>query len=139
MEVMCEFPGKTWAAALIEVEKDYDLTGYSSISADIYLPKKAPRGLMQARLILTVGDGWHFIEMKKPVFLERGKWTTVRARIQSEKGEGTDWKEKRDRELYKFIDKVKKIAIRIEYDAAPPTRIGSKYKGPVYIDNVVIE
>ena len=54
LEVVCEFPGKTWAAALVEREVQLDLSGYNTFSADIYLPKKAPRDLILARLILTV-------------------------------------------------------------------------------------
>ena len=37
------------------------------------------------------------------------------------------------------LDKIKKIAVRIEYNVAPPNVLGPKYKGPIYIDNVVIK
>jgi len=140
LEVMCDFPGKTWACALVEVEAQLDLSGYNTISADIYLPKKAPRDLIQARIILTVGDGWLFTEMRTPVLLERGKWTTVKVDIEKEDVEGiSQWKGRKEKRLFLHIHNVKKVAIRIEYDAAPPTRVGPEYNGPIYIDNIVIE
>ena len=139
LEVVCDFPGNVWAAVLIEREKDMDLSGYDTISASIYLPRKAPRGFYKARFILTVGVGWHFIEMRHPVDLIPGKWNTVKAKLEkTEEGESA-WKGRGEKRLYKHIDKIKKIALRIEYDAAPPHRIGSRYRGPIYIDNIIIE
>ena len=141
MAVICDFPGITWASALVEVEQDYDFTGYETISVDVYLPKKAPIDLMFARLILTVSEGWLFTEMRKRIPLVPGKWTTVSARLESAEPEGrsSDWKGRKDKRLFLHIDKIKKIAVRIEYDSAPPTRTGPRYKGPIYIDNLVIE
>lgn len=144
LEMMCEFPGNKWIAALVEYNTDndttyLDLSGYKSISVDVYLPKKAPRDLIQARIILTVGDGWHFTEMRYAVPLERGKWTTIKAKLDTPEDESSEWKGRKEKKLIYHQDKVKKIAVRIEYDAAPPHRIGSKYHGPIYIDNLVIE
>ncbi|MBD3426740.1 MAG: hypothetical protein GF409_05875 [Candidatus Omnitrophica bacterium] len=157
LQVDCEFPGNRWAAALVEfkVEKglpflglegyeeikklEYlDLTGYKNISVDVYLPRKAPAGLIQARIILTVGEGWLFTEMRYAVPLERGKWTTIQAKLDTPEDESSEWKGRKEKKLIHHQDKVRKIAIRIEYDAAPPHRIGRKYHGPIYIDNLLI-
>ena len=139
LEVVCDFPGNVWAAVIIERKKDMDLSDYDTISASIYLPRKAPRGFYKARFILTVGVGWHFIEMRHPVDLIPGRWNTVKAKLEkSEEGE-TQWKGRGEKRLYKHIDQIKKIGLRIEYDAAPPHRVGSRYRGPIYIDNIIIE
>jgi hypothetical protein len=137
--IMCEFSGKSWQAALVEVQKPFDLTGYDTISVDIYLPRRAPRNLMQGRIILTAGEGWYFTEMKDAVYLAPGRWTTISARLESTRPESSDWKGRNEKRLYRNIDEIMKIAVRIEYDIAPPTRLGREYKGPIYLDNVTIE
>jgi hypothetical protein len=139
LAVMCDFPGDAWAAALIEHKEDMDLSGYNTISADIYLPKKAPKGIIVARFILTAGIGWHFTEMRHPVQLVPGRWTKLKAGLESEEVEKSDWKGRKEKRLFHHIKNIRKIAIRIEYDASPPYRTGRRYNGPIYIDNVVIE
>jgi hypothetical protein len=141
LKVMCEFPGDVWTAAVVEVKKDIDLRLYETISVDVYLPKKAPRDIIQARLILTVGEGWRFTEMREGIPLKRGKWTTIKVQIDkgAEEGSHPDWKGRGEKRLYHSIDKVRKIAVRIEYNAAPPHRLGPRYHGPIYVDNFVIE
>lgn len=139
LAVICDFPGDAWRAALVERNESMDLTGYKSISADIYIPKGAQRGLIKARFILTIGEGWLFTEMRQTVFLKPGRWVTVKANLESEETEKSDWKGRDEKRLFLHIDQIKKIAIRIEYDAAPPHRIGARYQGPIYIDNIVIE
>lgn len=139
LKVVCDFPGTVWAAALVEVEKDYDFFGYKSISVDVYLPKAAPKDLILARMILTVGDGWLFTEMKTPQLLERGRWITITAKLDPYEMATSDWRGRAEKRLFNYIHKIKKIAVRIEYDAAPPFRIGPAYHGPVYIDNLVVK
>ncbi|MFH1877579.1 MAG: hypothetical protein ABH883_02080 [Candidatus Omnitrophota bacterium] len=139
LKIMCDFPGDSWAAALIDLERPMDLSGYNTISADVYLPKKAPEGLMQARIILTCGDGWHFIEMRSAVPLKHGKWVTVKANLEKEEVPESEWKGRKEKRLFLHIDKIKKIAVRVEYDAAPPSKVGPRYTGPVYVDNIVIK
>ena len=139
LAVMCEFPGDVWTAALIEWKKDIDLSEYDTISVDVYLPKKAPRGFLKGRIILTVGEGWYFTEMRPAVYLEPGKWTTLKAKLESEEVEDSDWKGRKEKRLFHHIHNVRKIAVRVEYDASPPHRIGPKYHGPIYVDNMVIE
>ena len=139
LAIICDFPGDIWRAALIERKGDMDLTGYKTISADIYIPKGAQRGLIKARFILTIGEGWLFTEMRQTFFLKPEKWITVKANLESEETEKSAWKGGDEKSLFHHIDKIKKIAIRIEYDAAPPHRIGRRYQGPIYVDNIVIE
>lgn len=146
LEIMCDFPGREWAAALVELQRDFDFSSYDTISVDIYVPRKAPR-LIEGRIILTVGDGWLFTEMRNSVYLQPGKWTTVTAHIEKEQKMDpetgapalSEWKGRGDKSLYLHIDKIKKVAIRIEYNAAPPDRTGPRYKGPMYVDNIVIK
>ncbi|MFQ5953314.1 MAG: hypothetical protein ACE5JK_07965, partial [Candidatus Omnitrophota bacterium] len=139
LEVVCNFPGDIWTAALIEHREDMDLSGSETISADIYLPKKAPKRIIVARFILTVGIGWHFTEMRYAVPLVPGRWTKLKAKLESEEVEKSEWKGRKEKRLFHHISSVRKIAIRIEYDASPPYKVGRKYKGPIYIDNVVIK
>jgi len=133
LKVDCEFPGDVWRAVIIDRVKDVDLSEYNKISVDIYLPRKAPR-LLQARLIITAGDGWHFVEMREAIPLRPGKWSHIEALVEKDPEGPTDWKG-----LSLHLKKIKKIAVRIEYDAAPPHKVGRKYHGPIYIDNIIIE
>ncbi|MEA3489256.1 MAG: hypothetical protein U9R44_02800 [Candidatus Omnitrophota bacterium] len=141
LEIMCEYPGDEWKAALVEREGDLDFTGYETISMDVYLPKTAPKHLFLGRIILTVSEGWLFTQMKEGVPLYPGKWTTVSARLDfpEQDYKKSAWRGRKEKRLYKHLSKIKKVAIRIEYDAAPPYRIGKKHHGPVYVDNMVIK
>jgi len=139
LEIVCDFPGDRWSAALVEVEKDMDLSEYEIISADIYIPRDAPKGFFRARFIMTVGIGWHFIEQREPVSLVPGKWVTVKAPLEKSELGVSAWKGRGEKRLFRHINAVKKIAIRVEYDAAPPHVIGPRYHGPVYIDSVLVE
>lgn len=138
LEVICDFPGNRWAAALVEIERDMDLTQYNEISADIFIPRGAPKGFFKARFAMTVGIGWHFIEMREPVELMPGKWITLKTKIEKEELPLSSWRGRGERQLYKHINMVRKIAVRIEYDASPPHTIGGRYKGPIFIDNVIL-
>jgi len=124
LKVMVDFPGKIWTSALIEYEEYLDWTPYKRISCDIYVPRNIPEGL-KARIILTVGDDWHFTEMARVVYLIPGKWTTVSASL--EPG-SDDWKMMTIDDS--FRQDVRKIAIRIESNKGPI------YSGPIYIDNI---
>lgn len=146
LELIADMPGVEWSCAIVEKEKQLDLTGYETVSVDVYVPKGAP-SLLQAQIVLTVGDARRFTEMRKAVPLKPGQWTTITARLESpvvggDEGEEPplgDFRGRGPRRLYKFIDNIKKVAVRIEYNAAPPNMIGPRYKGPVYVDNFVIE
>jgi len=124
MKAAVGFPGGIWAAGLIEIEHYINLSHYRVISADIYLPPDAPEGL-KAKLILTVGNNWKFVEMSRSIPLIPGEWSTITANI--EPG-SYDWKRVVPDE--EFAADVRKIAIRIESNRKPA------YSGPVYIDNI---
>jgi len=124
MEVVVEFPGDIWAAGLVEIQQYLDLSRYRVLSVDIYLPEGAPIGL-KAKLIITVGPTWKFVEMSRSVPLIPGEWATITANI--EPG-SYDWKRIVPDE--EFAADVRKIAIRIESNRKPD------YSGPIYIDNV---
>lgn len=124
LKVMTAFPGKTWTAALVEDFEYFDWTPYKSISTDIYIPKDAPSGL-KGKIILTVGEGWKFIEMARSVALVPGEWITITANLLPG---SEDWKRTVVDE--EFRKDVRKIAIRVESNKKP------EYTGPIYVDNV---
>ena len=124
MKMTTDFSGGMWTAGLVEIQQYLDLSGYRVVSADIYLPEGAPMGL-KAKLILTVGNNWKFVEMSRSVALIPGEWVTITANI--EPG-SYDWKRVVPNE--EFAEDVRKVAIRIESNQKP------KYTGPIYIDNI---
>ncbi|MDP8299012.1 MAG: hypothetical protein P9L88_03830 [Candidatus Tantalella remota] len=119
-----DFPGSRWTAALIEIQQFLDLTDYISISTDVFLPPGAPEGL-RAKLIVTVGETWKFVEMARSVRLKPGEWTTITAKISDG---STDWK--RTVVDKAFREDVRKVAIRIESNNKPI------YAGPIYVDDI---
>ena len=123
IELYAEFPGGTWTGALAEIQHYLDLGNYDALYADIYLPPEAPKGL-RAKLMLTVGEDWRFVETARSIRLEPGRWTTIAASISED---STDWKRTKVNTVFKTD--VRKIAIRIESNRAP-------YSGPIYIDNI---
>ena len=135
LKINCEFPGDKWTAALIEYNNELDLTQYDGISADIFLPKNCKSELIQARIIMTVGDGWWICQMKGAVLLKKGAWTTITAKLKDPSAWicRAGWEN-----VSGSFNKVKKIAIRIEYNANP-WQAGPPYNGPVYVDNIVIQ
>ncbi len=125
---------------MVELELEMDLTGYKTISADVYLPRDACGDLYQARIIVVTGLWW-FIEQRSPVHLKRGRWNKVEANINvSRESERLKWKcvMSKDWSLVDNLDKVQKIGIRVEYNANV-SQAGPPYKGPIYIDNIVLE
>ncbi len=124
LEVKANFPGGKWTAAVIEVMEYLDWLDFGRISCDVYLPKKAPEGL-KAKIILTVGESWEWIEMSRACRLEPGKWVTLTADL---KPGSTDWRAILPTNEFR-ID-VRKMVVRIESDFKPV------YKGSIYIDNI---
>ena len=124
MKINADFPGGYWTAALVEIQQYLNLSKYRVISADIYLPADAPKGL-SAKMVITVGDNWRFVEMNRSFPLMPGEWVTITASI--EPG-SYDWKRIVPDE--QFAEDVRKIAIRIESNLKP------KYTGDIFIDNV---
>ncbi|MFH1878274.1 MAG: glycan-binding surface protein [Candidatus Omnitrophota bacterium] len=124
LEMDVEFPGGRWTGAIIEVMEYFDWTDFSAVACDIYIPKDAPLGL-RAKMILTVGDQWKWVEMSKSYALTPGKWVTLRADI---KPGSLDWR--RVQVDDEFRKDVRKIDIRVESNNKP------EYTGPIYIDNI---
>jgi len=124
LEIFTDFPKKEWTAAIVEIQQYLDLTNYNSLAANVYLPLNGPKTELRGKLIVTSGEDWNFIEMKRSVRLEPGKWITLEANI----AEGSsDWQ---DLTIDNFITSdIRKVAIRIESYNTP-------YTGPIYIDNI---
>jgi len=125
LKLMVDFPGGRWNGAVAEVMEYFDWTPYSGISCDIYLPPSAPVGL-RAKIILTVGENWKWTEMSRSMRLTPGEWTHISANL---KPGSNDWR--RTKPTDEFRADVRKIAVRIESNKPA-------YKGPVYIDNIVL-
>lgn len=123
-ELKVNFPGgSTWKGAYVECPVGVtDWTPFGWLSADIYLPPDAPRGL-RAKVILTVGEKWEWTESNKSVRLTPGEWTVMRVNLLPE---SLDWRRFVTDE---FRSDVKKIGIRIESN-------GVAYTGSVFIDNI---
>jgi hypothetical protein len=141
LKLTCEFPGDEWTAALVQYE-NYDgffnFSGYKAISADVFLPEEARGGFYKAKIILTTGD-WVFIEMSKGIPLNFGSWTTVTAPLEVPEGMGRGfWKGiPAETTFTDNIRDIKRVAVRIEYNANP-SLAGTRYEGPVYVNNIVI-
>lgn len=125
LKLVVAFPGKTWRGAIAEVMEYFDWTPYNRVSCDVYMPENAPPGL-KGKLILTVGDSWKWTEMSRSIKLKPGKWVNISANL---KPGSEDWK--RTKPTDEFRADVRKIAVRFE--SSRP-----EYKGPIYIDNIVL-
>ena len=124
LEVEADFPGGRWTGAIVEIMEYFDWSDYSKIECDIYIPEEAPKGL-KAKIILTVGDSWTWVEQSKSVSLKPGEWVTVSADL---KPGSIDWRRVQVDDA--FRSDVRKIDIRVESNNKPA------YMGPFYIDNV---
>lgn len=122
--IMTDFPGGRWAGAIVEIMQYYDWSDYSKLACDIYIPEDAPIGL-KAKMILTVGDNWKWVEMSRSYPLEPGEWVTVSADIAPG---SIDWR--RVQVDDGFRADIRKIDIRVTSNNKPA------YTGPVYVDNV---
>jgi tetratricopeptide (TPR) repeat protein len=127
LKVLADFPGKKWSAVYFEVQEYLDWTPYQDISADVYVPADAPSGL-KAKIILTVGDNWKWIEMNRLVKLTPGEWTTITANLVPG---SNDWR--RTEVTDEFRSDVRKLGIRVESNMRPV------YNGSIYVDNVRVE
>jgi len=126
LEITTDFPGGKWAGAVIEVMRYFDWSAYSALSCDIYIPPEAPKGL-KARIILTVGESWKWVEMARAVNLIPGEWTTVRADLMPG---SIDWR--RVKVDDGFRADVRKVDIRVVSNGKPA------YSGPIFIDNIAL-
>lgn len=124
LRVDANFPGGQWRGALVEIMEYFDWSDYNKVAVDLYVPADAPKGINGA-IVLTVGDGWTWVEMSRAHSLTPGEWTTVEADISPG---SIDWRRMQVDES--FRQDVRKISIRFHYDTMPP------YEGPLYVDNV---
>ena len=124
LEIQAEFPGGRWTGAMVEIMQYFDWTDASKLACDIYLPEDAPLGL-KAKMILTVGDTWKWVEQSKSVSLKPGEWVTVIADL---KPGSIDWRRVEVDEGFRAD--VRKIDIRVESNNKPA------YTGPIYVDNI---
>lgn len=124
LEIDVDFPGGKWTGAIIEIMQYFDWTDYSKLACDIYIPEDAPEGL-KAKMILTVGDSWKWVEMSKSYALKPGEWVTLAADLK--KG-SIDWRRIEVDDA--FRQDVRKIDIRVESNNKPA------YTGKIYIDNI---
>lgn len=124
MKVDVDFTGGRWTAALVEIQQYLDISQYRVIMADVYVPEDTKPGL-KAKIILTIGDSWKWVEMSRSMPLIPGEWITIKAII--EPG-SYDWKRVVPDKT--FGQDVRKIAIRVESNFKP------KYTGSLYVDNI---
>ncbi len=129
LKMATKFPPKMWSGAYAEIEQDsssyMDFSPFPYLMADVYVPAEAPKR-MKAEIILTVGDNWAWTEMRQPVELVPGAWTTIQANVAPD---STAWKARLTPEL---IGDVRKLGVRVSVN-------GPSYEGPVFIDNVRLE
>jgi hypothetical protein len=125
LEASVDFPNEPgWKGAYVERVVDVtDWSPFKYLTADVFLPKEAPRGL-RARIILTVGDEWKWTEMNKSIMLTPGEWTVLKVDLSAD---SLNWK---SFITDSFRSDVKKIGIRVESNG------NVQYKGPIYIDNI---
>jgi hypothetical protein len=116
-------PGN-WSASLVEIQHYLDLSAYGALAVDIYIPPDAPPRGLRAKLILTVGEDWKFVEMSRSVKLEPGKWTYILASLEES---SRDWKWTKVDNAFK--EDVRKVSLRVEYSGK------QEYSGPIYVDN----
>ena len=124
LEVQTDFPGKKWTAAYLEYVEYFDWTDYSEVAVDVYVPEDTPVGLM-AKIIITVGEDWKWVEMRRPTRLKPGKWVTIRANLMPG---STDWRRVKPDDEFRMD--VRKLGVRAEADKKPV------YKGYIYFDNI---
>ena len=124
LEIEAEFPGGRWTGAIVEIMQYFDWSEFSQLACDLYIPADAPAGL-KAKMILTVGDEWKWVEQSKSVSLKPGEWVTVIADL---KPGSIDWRRVEVDEG--FRSDIRKIDIRVESNNKPA------YTGSIYLDNI---
>ncbi|MFH1664815.1 MAG: hypothetical protein ABIA77_01570 [Candidatus Omnitrophota bacterium] len=124
LKIDAEFPGDRWAGAIVEIMQYFDWTEYNTIACDVYIPVDAPLGL-KAKMILTVGDTWKWVEMSKSAALKPGEWVVISADLMPG---SIDWRRVQVDDV--FRQDVRKLDIRIESNNKPA------YTGPIYVDNI---
>ena len=124
-----KFPPKMWSGSYVEIEREsgnyMDFSPHPMLKVDVFLPAEAPKK-MKGEIILTVGDAWAWTEMRQPIELTPGAWTTLQANVLPD---STSWKARLTPDL---VSDVRKLGVRVSCSSG-------SYEGPVYIDNVRLE
>ncbi len=138
LKLMCDFPSRTWAAAIVEFEAKQSLEDERFVSADVFLPRKGKHCQLKARIIVTLGSGW-WIMKGKAVELKAGCWNMVTAKFDELTPEEEICAGTAPGNTASAVDlgNIRKIAIRIERDASAWDTV-KRYKGPIYFDNIVV-
>ena len=119
-----DFPGGSWSGAIVEVMEYFDWSDFSTLACDIFIPEGAPEGL-KAKIILTVGDTWKWVEMSRDYSVKPGEWVTMKADLMPG---SIDWR--RVQVDDSFRRDIRKIDVRIVSNNKPA------YTGPIYLDNI---
>ena len=122
LKLMCKFPRGSWAAALVEYHPESMITAGSHVSVDVFIPKKARGSEFKARIIVTLDKSGKVLE-GDAFALDRGEWSRVSL--------GLDLDTRRR-------EKISKIAVRVEREATAWDK-KRLYKGPIYIDNMLVK
>jgi len=124
LEMVVDFPGTNWAGGIVEIVQFFDWSDYGALACDIYLPAEGPTGL-KAKIILTVGNEWNWVEMSRDFELIPGEWITVKADLLPG---SLDWRKVQVDEA--FRQDIRKMDVRIVSKSEPG------YSGSIFIDNV---
>ncbi len=126
LRMSTEFDASMWSGAYVEIERQsgefMNFNGHDAIQVSVYLPFSAPKKL-KGEIILTVGEDWSWTEMRQPVELKAGAWTTVTADISDK---SVAWKIPMNDAVR---GDVRKLGVRVSANY-----LG--YHGPVYIDDL---
>lgn len=124
LEMAVDFSGGRWMGAIVEIMQYFDWSAYNAVACDMYIPADAPAGL-KAKIILTIGDSWKWVEMSRSHTLVPGEWVTLKGDLMPG---SIDWRRTQVDDA--FRQDVRKIDVRVESNGRPA------YTGPIYIDNV---
>jgi len=124
LEIKTEFPGGSWAGAIVEIMQYFDWTDYNAIACDVYLPEGSPTGL-KGKIILTVGDTWKWVEMSRDFQLIPGEWVTIKGDLMPG---SIDWRRVQVDDT--FRQDIRKVDVRVTSGGKPA------YTGSIYLDNV---
>ena len=148
LKLEVDFKKDSWYAAVTEVEGPFDLSKYKTIACDVFLPEGAPEGI-EARIALSVGENWLWIETEDPVELVPNKWVTIKAGLRSG---SNDWKTV---EMIERMGKDGKFRGNVKHEYNVPMTDAYRadvrtiavraeayrvdYRGPIYVDNMRVQ
>lgn len=145
MQLTFEFPKDEWRAAVVDVEGPFDWSAYKTLLCDVYLPEEAPDKI-KARIALSVGEKWLWIESARATKLKPGQWVTLSANLipgnerwlrtkmverigEDGKAHGYVMKTAKEPMAKEYIQEVQVLTVRLQSERV-------KYKGSVFVDNI---